>query len=154
MTRNNKNSLAIGIYAITAILYFITMIISCKSVSENLDGWHGFKSGHVSVFIIICLLLIGGCLYNITGLLKDKVNKGTFSIGAVLIVLPFIFHIISISLAGNVDTDFQYLILRTFQGFDPTFLYLIITSIVGYIFLLRQKFIGNSMTNNQDYKNS
>lgn len=144
MNKNNKNLLAIGIYAIIAILCFATMIISCESVSENLDGFHGCKSEHVILFIIICLLLVGSCIYNIISLLKNKVNKITYSIGALLITIPLLFHIISISLAGNVETDFQYLILRTFQGFDSTFLYLVITSIVGYIFLLCQKFIVNS----------
>lgn len=136
MKQSGKRIGGIFIYAVTAILYIVTMAVSYKSVSRNLDGGHGFKSGHAIVFIIICAIMVAGCIQNIVSIWINKVNFRTYLMGVVLIVMPLLFHIVSFSLAGKVETDIQYLMLRTSQGFDPTYLGLIILSIIGYIVLL------------------
>lgn len=136
MKQSSKKLGGIIIYAVTAILYIVTMAFSYKSVSENLDGWHGFKSGHAIVFIIICTIMVAGCIQNIASIWKNKINLRTHLTGVALIVLPLLFHIVSVGLIGNVETDLQYLMLRTFQGFDSTYLGLIVLSIIGYIVML------------------
>lgn len=144
MNKIGKNVLGIIIYTITAIISIITLITSYDSVARNLDGGHGFKSGHAIIFAIICIFMVCGCVFIAINSYKNNVNKFTHIIGIVLIALPLLFHIISIALAGNVDSDFQYLVLRTFQGFDNTYLYLIISSAIGYITLLCQKFMSKN----------
>lgn len=142
MNKIGKNVLGIIIYTITAIISVITLITSYGSVGENLDGWHGFKSGHAIIFAIICLIIVCGCIFIAISLYKNTANIFTHIIGIALIALPLLFHIISTALSGKIDSDFQYLLLRTFQGFDNTYLYLIISSAIGYIAILSQKFIS------------
>jgi hypothetical protein len=72
-------------------------------------------------------------------LIKDKGKIGSYVIGILLVILPLIFNLYAGSLQGNVKTDMEYLLLRTFQGFDYTYLYLIISSAIGYVFLLCNK---------------
>ncbi len=137
--KKSKNIIGIIIYAIVAVLCFITIIVGYGEVSENLDGWHHFSSAHAMIFVAICLLMVVGCLFIIISMLKDNANAGVYVLGIVLIVIPLLFHIIAGALQGNVDTDMQYLMLRTFQGFDYTYIYLIVGSVLGYILLLCNK---------------
>lgn len=136
-----KASKATGIilYAVNAVLFLFTLIINYKSVSENLDGFHGFSSEHAMVFAILCLILMAFCIYILISLMRSKVKVIDYVLGLLLIILPFVFLWINVSLPGNVKTDMQGLMLRTCQGFENTYLYLIIASIIGYIALLCQK---------------
>jgi len=60
-------------------------------------------------------------------------NKLKEKMKILMIVIPLIFHLVAVSLAGNVESDWQYLILRTFQGFDDTYIYLTVVAIAGYV---------------------
>lgn len=131
-----KNIIGNIIYVVTAILYFITIFISYKSVSANLDGGHGFRSEHATVFVIICVFMIVVCIHNAVSIRFNKVNLRTNLIGLILIIFPFLSHIISVALKGNVETDLEYLMLRTFQGFDSTYIYLMILPLIGFIYLI------------------
>ena len=95
-----KNWGVIFLYAVAAILYIVTMVVSYKSVSENLDGGHGFKSGHVIVFIIICVIMVTGCIQNVSSIWINKVCLRTHLTGIALIVLPLFFHIVSASIVA------------------------------------------------------
>ncbi len=126
-------------YAVIALLSFVTIITGYGEVSENLDGWHNFSGGYAFLFVLICLLLICGCIYNIRSLSSNSAGTGSKLIGIAFIVLPLLFHFIAVTLQGNVDTDLQYLLLRTFQGFDYTYIYLCLASIAGCVTLLFSK---------------
>lgn len=76
------------------------------------------------VFVIICVFMIAVCIHNAVSIWINKVNLRTNLIGLILIIFPFLSHIISVSLKGNVETDLEYLMLRTFQGFDSTYIYI------------------------------
>lgn len=105
--------ISVSLYVVTAILYVVTMAISFKSVSNNLDGWHGFKSGHVMIFILIGVFMIAGCINNMIGIWIGRINFRVHLAGVVLIVLPVSAFAISVGLKENVETDLQYLTLRT-----------------------------------------
>lgn len=129
-------TLGTATYIITAILYLITMMFNYNSVSSNLDGVRGFSSGHAMIFAIVCFLLGALCIYNTISLIKDKTKSTNIVTGIILIGLPIVFNLVISTLQGNIDTDFQYLIFRTFQGFEYTYLYLIITAILSFISLI------------------
>lgn len=133
-----KTIKAIGLftYVVSAIIYFATMIFNYSTVSSDLDGWHGFSSKHALLFVIICLSLGILCIYNMFSLLKDKTNIANYSVGILLIGVPIVIFLVTTSLQGNVDSDFQYLLLRTSQGFENTYLMLIILSIISFVSLL------------------
>ena len=130
MKNKDANTIEKVLYTISAVLYFITIIISYGDVSSNLDGWHGFSGNSALVFVIICLLMIGSNIYIIKESLNDKLKE---KMKILMIVIPLIFHLVAVSLAGNVESDWQYLILRTFQGFDDTYIYLTVVAIAGYV---------------------
>lgn len=129
-------TLGTATYIITAILYLSTMMFNYNSVSSNLDGWHGFSSGHAVIFAIVCLLLGTLCIYNTISLIKNKTNGINILAGVILIGLPIVFNLVISTLQGNIDTDFQYLIFRISQGFEYTYLYLIISAILSFISLI------------------
>lgn len=68
MIKDGRKIGSIFVYVITAIFYIATMVISNKSVSENLDGCHGFRRSHVILFIIICVIMVAGCFLNIASI--------------------------------------------------------------------------------------
>lgn len=140
-----KNHIGNIVYVVTAILYFITIFISYKSVSANLDGWHGFRSEHAIVFVIICALMIVLCIHNAVSLWIDGADLRTNLIGVILIVFPLLSHIVSVGFKGNIETDLQYFMLRSLQGFESTYIYLIILSLIGYVNL-----IGIKLSNNEN----
>lgn len=127
-------------YAVTAILCVLTIVVSYGFVSENLDGWHGFKSGHAIIFAVVCIFLIVGCILNSINIWINKINGIVYLMGVALFVLPILFHIVCTSLAGNVETDLQYLILRISEGFNNTYVYIFIMSLLGFLDLLYIKF--------------
>lgn len=86
-----------------------------------------------------------GCIQNIISIRRNTINMRIHLTEIARIALLALFYFIAISLKGNVATDMQYLLLRTFQGFDSTYLYRIILSLIGYIVLLCKTcgWIGN-----------
>ncbi len=127
-------------YIATAILVIISIITEYNSVSENLDGMHGFKSSHALIFALLCIIIIAGCVYNAFSLYKSTTNIITAAISLALVVISIAIFICAITLPGNVETDMQYLTLRISQGFETTGIFLIITTIIGLIVSLIQKF--------------
>lgn len=117
---------------IFAIISMIALFTGVGDVGENLDGWHGLSSGHASVFVMICLLFAAGGVFNSINLMKNKISTINILIGILLILCPIILLIISVSLQGNAESDFQYLILRTAQGFDKTYIWLIIFAVAAF----------------------
>lgn len=126
-------------YGVTAILWLITVFIGYGDVRENLDGWHNFSGGHAIVFVLLCVVMVILCVYNLKILADIKVAKQHYIIGSIVIIAPFLFHVLAVNLQGNVETDFQYLILRTFQGFDYTYIWLIVMSAASFISLMLSK---------------
>lgn len=133
--KQSKNIPGIIIYTIIIFLCIITIFSGYGNVSDNLDGWHNFSKSHAIIFVFLCLLMAVECIYNINNILKEKEGKHIIIIGATLIILPLLFHIFAIRLQGNADSDLQYLLLRTFQGFDHTYLFLVVSAVLGIITL-------------------
>lgn len=133
------NTLGVIVYAITAIVYIVSLIINYGSVSRNLDGFHGFSAGHANIFAAMCVILAAVSVFIIVCTVKERQNALCIILGVILVALPIIFTIINMSLPGNVDTDMQGLMLRTCQGFENTSVILIITSAVGFITLICNK---------------
>lgn len=141
--KRTRRLLITFMYSILVILYMVTIVISYGSVERNLNGWHGFTSDYVVIFVGIGIVLISGSVYNAVNLWMNNLNTNIYLMGGVLVIAPLIFYIISISLAGNVKTDLEYLIVRTAQGFDSTCLYLLIIAVIGYIILWCPNFLNN-----------
>lgn len=133
------NTLGVIVYAITAIVYIVSLIINYGSVSRNLDGFHGFSAGHANIFAAICVILAAVCVFIIVCTVKERQNALCIILGAILIILPIVFAVINVSLPGNVDTDMQGLMLRTCQGFENTSVILIIASAIGLVTLICRK---------------
>lgn len=138
------NVLSIAIYALTAIVYIVTLVINYGSVSESLDGFHGFSGGHAIIFAVICVALAVACAVIIVRIIKEKQDMLSCILGVILIVLPVVFTVINVSLPGNVDTDIQGLMLRTSQGFENMSVFLIISSVIGFLALVCTKFNKNN----------
>lgn len=136
-----KATKIIGIitYIATAIFAIISTITEYNSVSENLDGMHGFKSSHALFFVLLCIIISAGCIYNVFSLYKNTTNIITSAISVALVIISIAIFICAITLPGNVETDMQYLVLRISQGFETTDIFLIITTIIGLIVSLIQK---------------
>lgn len=101
-------------------------------MKHNLDDMHNFSRSHAILFVIICVLMAGECCYIAREQFRHNMDGSSRIIGIILIASPIIFHLVAVGLQGNVDTDFQYLLLRIFQGFDSTYLYLAVCSIIGF----------------------
>lgn len=138
--KKTANIFGVLAYAVTAIVCILSLIINYGSVSKNLDGFHGYTSGHANIFAAISVILAAFCIWIIICMVKDKQSVLCFIFGVILILLPIVFSIINVSLPGNVDTDTQALMLRTAQGFENTSLVLIVSSVVGFIALLCKRF--------------
>lgn len=133
------NYVGVVFYVITSFISLITIFMEYGSVSRNLDGMRDFNSGHAMIFVIICLAIIAVCIYNALNLVKNNSNILMFILGVLIVCSPLAMHMYAVSLAGNVDTDMQYLMLRLFQGFDNTYLFITIGSGLGLITLILQK---------------
>ena len=127
-------------YIITVVMCIYSLFSSYSTVSYYLDGAHGFKSTHALLFVFIGIVVIVCCIYNAIILFKGKPNTAAMVISLVIFALSVSFFVVTITLPGNVKTDFQYLILRIAQGFETTNIFLIITTAVGFIALLMRKF--------------
>lgn len=126
-------TLGIGFYGAYALVSIISIFIGVGEVAENLDGWHDFSTGHSFVFVMLCIVLAAGAFYNLIGVQKNTFAQFNIAAGLLLFICPLVIHLVANSLQGNVDSDFRYLILRNFQGFDKTYL---IMTILGAIALV------------------
>lgn len=131
MKGNLKNIIGMVIYCIITVVYIINIKISYKEIYENLEGWHDFHGSDAKYFVLLSIIMLVGCIYNARKIWKNEIMTHNHFIGVALVVLPIVFHNVAVSLQGNVETDLQYLMLRTFQGFDSVYVYLIIISIIG-----------------------
>lgn len=147
MKRTMEKRLTITVYLVLAIMYIATIWISFQSVSNNLNGWHGFTSTYAVIFVFIAIILLTSCIHIIMSLWANKITIHNYVAGGVLLIFPLFAHVISAILKGNVKTDIQYLILRILQGFEPTYLYLVILSAIGLIIL---SYLGFKEKDNQD----
>lgn len=127
------------LYGIFALLSLICIFVGVGEVSESLDGWHDFSAFHSVVFVLICIAFALGAAFNLISIRKNVFTHSNSTAGILLFICPFLIHIIANLLKGNVDSDFQYLILRNFQGFDKTYLLLGITGIAAYVSMLLGK---------------
>lgn len=125
---------AVIIYIILAALYLITMQIGYGEVRESLDGCYGFSDNDALRFVVLCVLLAGGCLSIVDNLLSDR-KRYTVQTGRMLVMLPCIFHFVVFVLRRNVANDFLYLMLKIFQGFECTHIVLILFAVMGYMIL-------------------
>ncbi len=131
--KKSVEKISIVFYGIYALLSIISIFIGIGEVSENLDGWHNFSSVHSFIFVLICIALAAVAISNLQSMRKNNFVNRNMVTSVLLAVVPLIMHIIANSLQGNVDSDFQYLILRNFQGFDKTYLPLIIIGGIAFI---------------------
>lgn len=122
-------------YFILAIVYLITLFSSYESVKENLDGWYNCSSEQVVFFVIICLGSALVATMIALGILNEKIKIRHITNGIGLIVLPIFFEVIINGLRGKVESDFQYLMFRTFEGFEDTYIALLIVGIIAFILL-------------------
>lgn len=134
MEKQKKKMLAVINYMILAALYLITIQVGYGEVRESLDGCYGFSGNDALRFVVICILLTGGCLSIVGSLLSDR-KRYTVQTGKILMMLPCIFHFVVAVLRGNAANDFQYLMLKIFQGFEYTHIVLIMFAMIGYMIL-------------------
>lgn len=127
-----KKKIGISLYGLFIIFSITSLFSGTGEVIKNLDGWHDFSAAHSFLFIIICLLFAGGAAINAIALMKDNLSAKNILIGFLLFFCPIIFQITITALKGDVDSDFQYLMLRTFQGFDKTYILLLFSSIIAF----------------------
>ncbi len=135
----NLNLLGILIYAILALMYILIVIFKYSDVGKNLDGWRGFSKTYALFFAAIGVSLAGAALNIIISLVYNKKNNLSLNTGIVLILMPIAMRLISAMLKGNVKSDISYLVLRTCQGFDTTFIWLLLTALLGCIILIVRK---------------
>lgn len=136
---DSAKKISIILNSIFVLLCLISIFVGIGEVSENLDDWHGFTSAHSYVFAIICIALATGASFNLKSIQSNKIGQVNIAAGCLLAVIPLIIHIIAVSLQGNVDSDFQYLMLRNFQGFDKTYLLLMIAGVINLTDMLLLK---------------
>lgn len=139
------------LYIVFALLSLISIFIGVGEVSENLDGWHNFSSIHSFLFVLICIMFVLGAVFNINSIHKNVILQSNIIVGILLFICPLIINLIANSLQGNVDSDFQYLILRNFQGFDKTYLLMLILGVLSFISMILGKM--QSQDNSSKYEN-
>lgn len=128
----NVKKLSVGIYVALAIVCFFSIVTGYGEVRENLDGWHSFTNAHAMIFVLICIAMIGICAFNIKTIINGSVNNNRI-LSIILFAIPLLSRFLVFSLQGNVKSDFSYLILRISQGFDYTYILLIVFSVVGFV---------------------
>lgn len=131
----NAKKLTIGINVAFAIVCFISMVTGYGEVRENLDGWHNFTSAHAMIFVLICIVMIGICAVNIKTVLNESLNINNRVLSIVLIAIPLLSRFFVLSLQGNAKSDLSYLLLRISQGFDYTYILLIVFSVISFILM-------------------
>lgn len=128
-------------YWINGILFLISLVVGFSSVKENLDGMHGYDGSAVLLFAVICIAFSISCIYSAISISKkSKLGFSAFVISPIIITFIIISRIFVSTLTGNIDTDLQYLLLRTFQGFDSTYLFVAIDTIISIAICIIQRY--------------
>ncbi len=167
-TNENQPHLIISVYVVmTTIVGCILLYILFDSTSDQIQESQNIK--HIflrAAGMMICSGILGGCLYDIRGLIKHSI-KNNFNkqynlsyilrpfagaLSGLIIFLLLLGGVMSFDMGGSEGSNFGKMGWTTFKGRMPYVTFALLAGYASHSFMLKLKDISDSVFATKEYQ--